>query len=256
MPNPILKLSCITIFCVTTFLCFTYKTAADFKTEQIKNIRVKNAYEEKEASLKELYKQKGINFGSQQIFLRAFKEEKIIELWARSSEGAKFILIKSYDICSSSGSLGPKRKKGDDQTPEGFYSIDRFNPTSLFHLSLGLDYPNESDKLLGEKANLGGDIFIHGSCVTIGCIPLTDDKIKEVYIAAVEAKSKGQKKIQVHIFPCRLTEKNFVNLKSKYISDRSLLIFWENLKQGYDHFENTHMLPAFSIAKDGKYKFL
>jgi murein L,D-transpeptidase YafK len=227
----------------------------DFKTEHQKNIRVKNAYKEKESSLRELYKQKGVNFTSQQIFLRAFKEEEELELWARSSDGGKFKLIKTIDICSSSGSLGPKRKQGDYQTPEGYYHIDRFNPSSNFHLSLGINYPNASDKISGDKTNCGGDIFIHGSCVTIGCIPLTDDKIKEVYIAAVEAKSNGQKKIQVHIFPCRLTETNLKNLKRKYTSDIKLVHFWENLKPGYDYFENTKTLAAVSVNKDGTYKY-
>jgi murein L,D-transpeptidase YafK len=234
---------------------FTLTTDKDFKTEQLKNVRVKNAYTEKENYLKELYKQKGVDFASQQIFLRAFKEEALIELWARSSTEDKFKLIKSYDICSSSGNLGPKRIQGDGQVPEGFYFIDRFNPTSLFHLSLGLNYPNESDKVLGEKANYGGDIFIHGSCVTIGCMPLTDDKIKELYIAAVEAKSNGQKKIQVHVFPCRLTEKNWVKLNNKYTSDKGLLNFWKNLQPGYDHFEKNHRLPSFTVNKNGQYVF-
>src|SRR5690606_11025729 len=101
--------------------------------------------------------------------------------------GEKFTLVKTYPVCSSSGLPGPKRKKGDRQTPEGFYHIDRFNPQSAFHLSLGINYPNSSDKILGHS-DPGGDIFIHGSCVTIGCVPLTDDLIKEVYVLAVEAK--------------------------------------------------------------------
>jgi murein L,D-transpeptidase YafK len=233
---------------------FTLLTQTDFKTEQLKNSRVKNAYKEKETSLNELYKQKRISFKSQQIFLRAFKKEEEMELWARPAENSKFKLIKTFQICSSSGSLGPKRKRGDNQTPEGFYYIDRFNPNSSFHLSLGLNYPNTSDKILGEKDNYGGDIFIHGRCVTIGCIPLTDDKIKEVYIAAVEAKSSGQKKIQVHIFPCRLTDANFKILKNK-TSSVSLISLWENLKQGYDYFEKNQMLPVITVNSEGKYKF-
>jgi murein L,D-transpeptidase YafK len=234
---------------------FTLKTDVDFKKEQLKNSRVKNAYAEKENYLKEFYRQKGVDFNMQEIFLRAFKEEEIIELWARSAGEGKFTLIKTYGICSSSGSLGPKRKQGDRQRPEGFYFIDRFNPESLFHLSLGLNYPNESDKILGEKASYGGDIFIHGNCVTISCMPLTDDKIKEVYIAAVEAKSKGQKRIQVHIFPCRLTEANSENLKRKYAANPGLLKFWKNLQPGYDHFEKNHRLPAFAVNKKGEYIF-
>lgn len=103
-----------------------------------------------------------------------------------------FRLIKDYQICSLSGELGPKRQQGDLQVPEGFYWIDRFNPASNFYLSLGINYPNQFDRILGKSGELGGDIFIHGGCVTIGCIPITDDKIKELYLIAVEAKSNGQ----------------------------------------------------------------
>jgi murein L,D-transpeptidase YafK len=255
MLNLKFRLTFLSVISLFVFLSFILANLADFKTEQLKNSRVKEAYKEKEEDLKELFKEKGVNFSSQQIFFRSFKAEEEIELWARSSESSTFKLIKTYNICSSSGSLGPKRKQGDNQTPEGFYYIDRFNPNSSFHLSLGVNYPNASDKILGDKTNYGGDIFIHGSCVTIGCIPLTNDKIKEVYITAVEAKTKGQKKIQVHIFPCRLNDKNIKDLKNRYSTNASLIAFWENLKTGYDIFERTQKLPVFTVNTEGKYKF-
>lgn len=81
------------------------------------------------------------------------------------------------------------------QVPECFYNIEIFNPASSYYLSLGINYPNLSDKIKGEKSKLGGDIFIHGSTVTIGCILITDDKIKEVYIYSIYAKENGQNKI-------------------------------------------------------------
>ena len=187
------------------------------------------------------------------IFVRIFKEERILELWARPADKDTFELIKEYPICDLSGELGPKRKQGDLQAPEGFYYIDRFNPASQFHLSLGINYPNESDRILGEKGNLGGDIFIHGSCVTIGCFPITDDKIKELYIVAIEAKNNGQNKIPVHIFPRRLDENGMKELTERYQTLTDLLKFWQGLKRGYDYFEKKHQLPLIKINKNGDY---
>src|ERR1035438_5833593 len=190
------------IFCVFTSSFMT----DNFRSQQQKFLRVKTAYDEKEKSVTELFSSKGIDISAMNIFIRAFKKEAQLEIWAKSSKQEKFQLIKTYSICASSGTLGPKRKQGDGQVPEGFYEIDRFNPSSNFYLSLGVSYPNASDRILGEKGNLGGDVFIHGNCVTIGCMPLTDDKIKEIYLMAVEAKSGGQAKIPVHVFPCRMDE--------------------------------------------------
>jgi murein L,D-transpeptidase YafK len=59
--------------------------------------------------------------------------------------------------------------------------LDWFNPQSNFYLSLHVSYPNAADRVLGSKQNLGGDIFLHGNCVTTGCILITDGGIKEVY---------------------------------------------------------------------------
>ncbi len=90
---------------------------------------------------------------------------------------------------------------GDYQVPEGFYYINEFNPRSLYHLSLGLNYPNASDRMLCDMSQPGGDIYIHGSCVTTGCIPITDGQIEELYVLAAHAKDMGQDFIPVHIFP-------------------------------------------------------
>jgi murein L,D-transpeptidase YafK len=247
-----LKAICLLLL---TIVSFSF-VSDNFKVEQIKNERVKTAYKEKKVLLTELYTQKNLNFTQQQIFIRVFKKEAELELWARNIGSKKFTLVKTYPICSSSGELGPKRKNGDYQTPEGFYFIDRFNPYSNFYLSLGINYPNASDKILGNKGNLGGDIFIHGNCVTIGCMPLTDDKIKELYIAAVEAKSAGQSKIPVHIFPCRLSNGKWSTIEKDYADQPALVKFWQNLKPGYDYFEKNSILPVYTVDAKGSYQFV
>jgi len=172
----------------------------------------------------------------------------------KSKQINEYQLITKYEICASSGTIGPKRQQGDGQVPEGFYYIDRFNPNSNFHLSLGVNYPNESDKKLGKK-NLGGDIFIHGSCVTIGCMPITDECIKELYVLAVEAKTQGQEFIPVYIFPTRLTDKKITQLAIEYAQNQALLDFWKNLKTGYDFFDRNHKIPKVTINKTGEYIF-
>ncbi len=224
----------------------------DFKSDQKKNARVKAAYAEKEEVVTGLLKQKGVDFHALRIFIRIFKKEALLEVWACSKEENKFSLVKTYPVCSSSGEAGPKRAIGDGQVPEGFYHINRFNPNSNFYLSLGLDYPNRSDRILAGKGNAGGDIFIHGNCVTIGCIPITDDKIKEVYLLAVEARNDGQEEIPVHIFPCKMDEEGMKYLQGK---DKGLQHFWKNLEEGYDRFEKGKKLPKIAIEKNGDYNF-
>ena len=164
----------------------------NFKTEQMSFPRVKAAFERKESLVREMFQRSSLNYPRVQILIRVFKSEGLLELWGADSTSSKYKLVKTYKVCASSGGLGPKRSQGDGQVPEGFYQIERFNPMSNYHLSLGIDYPNRSDKILGRSRNLGGDIFIHGNCVTVGCVPLGDDAIEELYLIAVEARNAGQ----------------------------------------------------------------
>lgn len=225
-------------------------TAQSFKATQQKASRVKSAYTEKWDGLKLELKNKGIkeNF---ELFMRVFKEEKVVEVWLKSTGEREFKLFKTYAICASSGELGPKRQQGDGQVPEGFYTVAVFNPYSSYHLSLGINYPNASDRIIG-KGNLGGDIMIHGSCVTIGCMPLTDTYIKEVYVLCVEARNNGQQTIPVHIFPTKMDTKGMSFLAE---TNSKQLDFWKNIKMGYDYFEQKKQLPKFSVDKTGKYIF-
>ena len=228
--------------------------AQSFKTTQQKYERVKTAYNEKWENLKTDLVKQNINPQNFELFIRVFKKDKTVELWIKSKEEKTYKLFKTYVICSSSGELGPKRKQGDNQVPEGYYSISAFNPVSNYYLSLQVSYPNESDRIIG-KNNLGGEIMIHGNCVTIGCIPLTDNYIKEVYILAVEAKNNGQENIPIYIYPTRLNESGMEYLKNNYSANISLISFWNNLKSGYDYFELHKQIPEISVDKNGKYIF-
>ena len=150
------------------------------KAGQLKSTRVKDAYDTKWPQLQLDLKAIGLNPDEFDIYMRAFKYEKTVEVWAKNKGDVRYKLFKTYDICASSGDLGPKRKEGDNQVPEGFYRIDLFNPSSDYYLSMRINYPNSSDVILKDGLNAGSAIMMHGDCVTIGCLPMTDDKIKEL----------------------------------------------------------------------------
>ena len=195
-----------------------------------------------------MFKAAQVAYPPGEIYLRVFKQERQLELWA-GAKGAPLSLVRTYKICAESGTLGPKREEGDDQIPEGFYEVARFNPQSHFHLALGLDYPNASDRLLGKRDRLGGDIMIHGSCVTIGCIPIEDDPIEELYLVALDARAAGQARIPVHIFPGRLDgEGPGQSALRERVGDKSpLWAFWATLQPAYAEFERRHRPPRVSV---------
>lgn len=246
-----LKKVFIVLIIVASSLSSIYKL--DFKDAQLKYPRVKKAYKDRSICVKQLLKAADIR--TIEIYIRAFKLEEQLEVWGKEKGNTKFKLITSYPFCFSSGNLGPKRKRGDYQIPEGFYHIDRFNPESNFHLSLGIDYPNASDKIKSKYSNLGGDIFMHGSCYSIGCIPITDDWIEELYIFAVEAKNNGQSEIPVHIFPSHLDSNTYQNIIKDSTIYGNHSKFWKNLKKGYDYFETNKKLPEINVSEDGDYNF-
>ena len=240
----------------TVFVVMVLMTPQDsFKETQLKQSRVKTAYEEKEEVVKKFFTDKNLSFSKFQLFLRAFKKEQKLEVWVKENGEPEFTLLHTYDFCTSSGTLGPKRKEGDMQIPEGVYYINHFNPLSNFYLSLGLNYPNASDKILSNKTNPGGSIYIHGNCVTIGCIPITDEKIKELYILAVEARNNGQEKIPVHVFPSRLDNENFERLITEYSPDEKVKAFWKNLQPIYSDFESSKKLKVVKVNTKGQYYY-
>ena len=154
--------------------------------------RVSDLLKRKEDTLMKQFQEKGLVWPAKFVYIRSFKYDSELELWVKNTKDEKYKLFKTYKVCALAGSLGPKRMAGDYQVPEGFYYINEFNPKSLYHFSLGLNYPNESDKLLSDSMQPGGDIYIHGSCVTTGCIPITNEQIEELYIVAAHAKDLGE----------------------------------------------------------------
>ena len=241
--------------CISGILSLLFTLQTDFLTEQKKYKRVRTAVEEKQQGLEKKLSENQLTIQNFNMLIVACKDSDILDIYAKKKQDTAYKKILSYKICSRSGHLGPKRKQGDKQVPEGFYHIDRFNPSSNFYLSLGINYPNLADKRKSTASNLGGDIFIHGSCVTIGCLPVTDNYIKEIYLLAVHAKNNGQTRIPVYIFPFPMTDKNFETYKNKHKNEKELIDFWQNLKVGYDKFTKEGKELNIKTDNNGNYLF-
>ena len=219
--------------------------------------RVAGAMNHKLDTLKKQFAAAGLQWDHCEIYIRSFKYDSELEVWAKNSGDETFKLFKTYKVCALAGTLGPKRMEGDYQVPEGFYCINQFKPNSNYHLSLGINYPNASDKILSDHETPGGSIFIHGSCVTVGCIPIQDYQIEELYIIAAVARSSGQDFIPVHIFPIRFDVNESMNYFVQITKgDQELQKFEESLKTVYDYFNKEKKLPVISVDDDGTYKVM
>ncbi len=219
--------------------------------------RVADALNRKTDTLKKQFEALGLQWPAKQIYIRSFKYDSQLEVWVRNNVNEPFKLFKTYSVCALAGTLGPKRMEGDYQVPEGFYYINAFKPNSAYHMSLGLNYPNASDKIISGNTNPGGDIFIHGSCITVGCIPIQDFQIEEVYIIAMSAKSNGQDFIPVHIFPVRYNNPKSMAYFDKTTKDQpDVQQFDMKLKEVYDYFEKEKKLPIISIDTKGGYEIM
>lgn len=135
-----------TILSIISIVLLSFSIHTDFLSEQKKFERVRNAVKNKQATIEKHLKEKSLSLDNLNILLIAYKVDDLLEVYAKSKQESVYTKIYEYRICARSGQLGPKRKQGDGQVPEGFYYIDRFNPTSNYYLSLGLNYPNLSDK--------------------------------------------------------------------------------------------------------------
>lgn len=199
------------------------------------------------------FQEAGVAYPPGEVMLRVFKWEGELELWA-GGRREELKRVRTFTVCGKSGGLGPKRRLGDLQVPEGVYRIDRFNPWSSFHLSLGLSYPNDSDRVLSDREHPGGDIFIHGGCATIGCVPIGDEGIEELYLAALDARTRGQTAILVHVFPHRMDDEGMKFLEAH---DPAHLAFWRALQPIYAAFEACRRPPRVTVdPKTGAYRLL
>lgn len=205
-------------------------------------------------ALDRLFERAGVPYPAP-LLVRAFKEEGVLELWAAPSVGGPFARVVAWPFTGYSGDLGPKRRRGDRQIPEGFYRIDGFNGASRFHLSLHVDYPNTSDRLRGHPRHPGNNIFIHGNELTNGCIPIGDQAIEQLYVAVLDSQNAGHP-TPVHIFPCRFdTPACTRRLRTATRPRSALTAFWANLQEGFHHFAVTGTPPVVGVDVEGRYTF-
>ena len=136
--------------------------------------RPSEALKKKVDTLQKQFEEKNLQWPAKYVYIRSFKYDSQLEVWVKNDPKEPFKLFKTYKVCMQSGTMGPKRIEGDYQVPEGFYYINEFNPNSAYHLSLGLNYPNSSDRILSDGQRPGNNIYIHGNCVSTGCIPISD----------------------------------------------------------------------------------
>lgn len=152
------------------------------------------------------FRRADVAYPPRRLVLLGLKEEKEVQLYAADKKsGLRF--IRRYPILAASGKLGPKLKEGDCQVPEGLYRVTFLNPNSSYHLSLRLNYPNDFDRAMAKKdrrTQLGGDIMIHGSNVSIGCLAMGDAAAEDLFVLAADT---GIARIQVILAPCDLRAK-------------------------------------------------
>jgi murein L,D-transpeptidase YafK len=225
-----------------------------YREGQLVFTRVREAYNHKEKSVAKNIVEQGLSRDSLRIYLRAFKVEMEMEVWAKNCSDSTYKLIKNFPICAISGSVGPKRRSHDLQAPEGFYHISDLNPYSKYYLSMEVNYPNASDSIRGVRGRLGNEIFIHGDCVSSGCLAITNEKIKELFIYCIEAYNSGQEQIDLTIYPARLTDTIYSKLTAKYGKDKDKLSLWADLKKSYDLFDSTKVPPIVKFLPDGTHE--
>lgn len=143
----------------------------------------------------------GVAWPPKQMALLVFKRERRLSLWARSSTSTPWRFIRHYPVLAASGHAGPKLRQGDLQVPEGVYRIEHLNPNSSYHLSMKVSYPNDLDRRMAARdarTRLGGDIFIHGDQVSIGCVAMGDPAIEELFTLVAKT---GYQRVRVIIAP-------------------------------------------------------
>jgi len=214
--------------------------------------RVEAARRAKAAGVARTFAEAGVSWPPGELYVRAFKQERVLEVWA-GEKGQKLRKVKTFPFCAASGDVGPKRREGDEQVPEGFYTLDQFNPRSQFHLSMRVSYPNDADRRLGERP-LGGAIYVHGNCMSIGCIAIEDGPIEELYLMVLEARARMKRDVPIHIFPRRLDAKGLAALEKHPRATPRLVSFWRGLEPGWRYFEETRRPPQVSVdTRTGAY---
>ena len=200
-----------------------------------------------EAGLKERLKAIGYE-GKIRLYVRIFKEEKTLEIWMQSKGIYK--LYKSFEVCNYSGKLGPKVVEGDKQAPEGFYHVpaeDVLWSSRKWPRALNLSFPNGFDAL---KKRTGSYLLIHGGCSSEGCYALKNGPMSILYDLVSIALKSGQTILPIHIFPFRLTDKNWARHLPQN-AGKKWGAFWKGMQPAYDGFQSNRTIPSIFVCQTG-----
>lgn len=192
------------------------------------------------ARLAERLAAKGLTKG-EAIFIRIFKASSELELWMR--KGDAFVLLDTYPICYWTGTLGPKLREGDKQSPEGFYSVSlrQMRLPTRWRQSFDIGFPNAFDQA---NKRSGSHILVHGGCTSVGCYAMTDAVQAEIHALAEAALAKGQEKFHVHVFPFRMSmDAITAHAAGPWAS------FWADLQVAYEAFERTRLPPRIALCE-------
>lgn len=192
-------------FSFLSFLLFGCTSNTQNKQETTTSILEKHEDNVK-SRLNDNLQKSGFSDFPTKLLIIGFKQEQRLEVFGKKD--TIWHHIKNYSFTGFSGKLGPKIQEGDEQIPEGLYQIAHLNPNSSYHLSMKVNYPNDFDKEKGEidsTLRLGNDIFIHGSNLTVGCIPIGNEAIEELFVMTKKAFNH---KIEVILCPYDLRKNN------------------------------------------------
>lgn len=186
----------------------------------------------------------GVKSGAPML-MRIFKETSELEIWLE--KGDRFVLFATYPICHWSGTIGPKLREGDKQTPEGFYTITnrQMRHFGRWTRAINLGFPNAYDRAHDRD---GSYILMHGGCSSVGCFAMTNPVIGEIYGLANAAIKNGQRHVPVHVFPFRMTDAALAAHASNPWHG-----FWSTLQEGSKSFERTGRPPRISVC-EGQYR--
>jgi murein L,D-transpeptidase YafK len=228
------------------FYLFAFLLACNSNEEKMDRVAI--AYQNHEMALRKKCTELGLSWGSE-VAIVVYKYEMLAEIYLLSNS-QHWTLFEQLNICAASGGPGRKLKEGDRQVPEGFYEVTVFNPRSKFHLSLGINYPNEADLVVANAEHPGGEIYIHGGCLSVGCCALTNQGVEPLYVLCDAARQAQKPQPKVLILPCRFSQTTMDWSSVEWAQWQS---FWTGLQQGYHWFIFNQKWPKMRIDEYGNY---
>jgi murein L,D-transpeptidase YafK len=203
-----------------------------------------------------------------EIYLQVFKKEEQVQVFARRRDsGDSFLPLWVFPVMGSpftyppdgrEKDAGPKTVQGDGKVPEGCYRLTWQNEWSDFYLGYLVSYPHGGDRIRRDRwqpgRGTGGAIVLHGDAVTIGCIPVGDSGIEELFLLLSRNGSTKKGYATLHIFPCRFDVPENEGILHRYGALRTELAdFWNSLRPVYRYFEKYHRLPEIDFDRQTGY---